>query len=125
MFMLIVLVTLVITYRSAGSTKSKADFYTAGHSITPLQNGLAIAGDFLSAAAFLGISALVYANGFDGLLYAIGFLTGWPIVLFLMSERMRNLGSYHVLPMPPRSGSSERRSAWSPRPEVSSSCCSI
>jgi cation/acetate symporter len=94
MFMLIVFVTLVITYRSAGSTKSKADFYTAGHAITPLQNGLAIAGDFLSAAAFLGISALVYANGFDGLLYAIGFLTGWPIVLFMMSERMRNLGSF-------------------------------
>jgi cation/acetate symporter len=94
MFMVIVVATLIITYRSAGSTKSKADFYTAGHAITPLQNGLAIAGDFLSAAAFLGISALVYANGFDGLLYAIGFLTGWPIVLFLMSERMRNLGSY-------------------------------
>jgi cation/acetate symporter len=94
MFLVIVLATLFITYRSAGSTKSKAGFYTAGHAITPLQNGLAIAGDFLSAAAFLGISALVYANGFDGLLYAIGFLTGWPIVLFLMSERMRNLGSY-------------------------------
>jgi cation/acetate symporter len=94
MFLLIVLATLVITFRSAASTKSKAGFYTAGHAITPLQNGLAIAGDFLSAAAFLGISALVYANGFDGLIYAIGFLTGWPIVLFLMSERMRNLGSY-------------------------------
>ena len=94
MFLAIVIATLAITYRSAGSTKSKAGFYTAGHAITPLQNGFAIAGDFLSAAAFLGISALVYANGFDGLLYAIGFLTGWPIVLFLMSERMRNLGSY-------------------------------
>lgn len=94
MFLAIVIATLVITYRSAGSTKSKADFYTAGHAITPLQNGLAIAGDFLSAAAFLGISALVYANGFDGFIYALGFLTGWPIVLFLMSERMRNLGSY-------------------------------
>jgi cation/acetate symporter len=94
MFTAIVIATLVITYRSAGRTKSKADFYTAGHAITPLQNGLAIAGDFLSAAAFLGISALVYASGFDGLLYALGFLTGWPIVLFLMSERMRNLGSY-------------------------------
>jgi cation/acetate symporter len=94
MFLVIVLATLVITYRSASSTKSKAGFYTAGHAITPLQNGLAIAGDFLSAAAFLGISALIYANGFDGLIYAIGFLTGWPIVLFLMSERMRNLGSY-------------------------------
>jgi cation/acetate symporter len=94
MFLAIVIATLVITYRSAGSTKSKADFYTAGHAITPLQNGLAIAGDFLSAAAFLGISALVYSNGFDGFLYALGFLTGWPIVLFLMSERLRNLGSY-------------------------------
>jgi cation/acetate symporter len=94
MFVAIVLTTLVITYRSAGSTKSKADFYTAGHAITPLQNGLAIAGDFLSAAAFLGISALVYSNGFDGFIYALGFLTGWPIVLFLMSERLRNLGSY-------------------------------
>jgi cation/acetate symporter len=94
MFALIVMATLVITYRSAGKTKSKSDFYSAGNAITPLQNGLAIAGDFLSAAAFLGISALIYANGFDGLLYAIGFLTGWPIVLFLMSERMRNLGSY-------------------------------
>ena len=94
MFLLIVAATLIITYRSARSANSKAGFYTAGHAITPLQNGLAIAGDFLSAAAFLGISALVYSNGFDGLLYAIGFLTGWPIVLFLMSERMRNLGSY-------------------------------
>lgn len=94
MFALIVMATLIITYRSAGRTKSKADFYSAGSAITPVQNGLAIAGDFLSAAAFLGISGLVYANGFDGLLYALGFLTGWPIVLFLMSERMRNLGSY-------------------------------
>ncbi|MBR1159800.1 cation/acetate symporter ActP [Bradyrhizobium elkanii] len=94
MFLIIVAVTLVITWRSAGSTESKAGFYTAGHAITPVQNGLATAGDFLSAAAFLGISALVYANGFDGFIYALGFLTGWPIVLFLMSERMRNLGSY-------------------------------
>ncbi len=94
MFGAIVLLTLIITYRSTGSTKSKAGFYTAGHSITPLQNGFAIAGDFLSAAAFLGLTALIYANGFDGLIYALGFLTGWPIVLFMMSERMRNLGSY-------------------------------
>jgi cation/acetate symporter len=94
MFLSIVVVTLVITARSSSRTKSKADFYTAGHEITPLQNGLAIAGDFLSAAAFLGISALIYSTGFDGLIYALGFLTGWPIVLFLMSERLRNLGSY-------------------------------
>jgi cation/acetate symporter len=82
------------TDRPAARNRRRAGFYTAGHAITPLQNGLAIAGDFLSAAAFLGISALIYANGFDGLIYALGFLTGWPIVLFLMSERMRNLGSY-------------------------------
>jgi cation/acetate symporter len=94
MFIVILLVTLAITYRAAGSTKSKAGFYTAGHSITPTQNGLAIAGDFLSAAAFLGLTALIYANGFDGLIYSMGFLVGWPIVLFMMSERMRNLGSY-------------------------------
>jgi cation/acetate symporter len=94
MFLLIVLVTLAITYRSSGSTKSKVEFYAAGHGITPLQNGLAIAGDFLSAAAFLGLAALIYSTGFDGLVYALGFLTGWPIVLFLMSERLRNLGSF-------------------------------
>jgi cation/acetate symporter len=94
MFLTIVIATLGITYRSANRSRSRADFYAAGHAITPLQNGLAIAGDFLSAAAFLGISALVYTSGFDGLLYAIGFLTGWPIVLFLMSERMRNLGRF-------------------------------
>ncbi len=95
MFLVIVAITLVITYRSSGSTKSTADFYTAGHNITAAQNGLAIAGDFLSAAAFLGISALIYSTGFDGLIYALGFLTGWPIVLFLMSERLRNLGRYN------------------------------
>ncbi|MBN3785484.1 cation/acetate symporter ActP [Burkholderia sp. Ac-20353] len=94
MFLVIVAVTLVITARSARHTRSKSEFYAAGGSITPIQNGMAIAGDFLSAAAFLGISALVYSKGFDGVLYAIGFLTGWPIVLILMSERMRNLGRY-------------------------------
>jgi cation/acetate symporter len=94
MFLVIVAVTLVITARSARHTRSKSEFYAAGGSITPIQNGVAIAGDFLSAAAFLGISALVYSKGFDGFLYAIGFLTGWPIVLILMSERMRNLGRY-------------------------------
>ncbi|CAE6787124.1 Cation/acetate symporter ActP [Paraburkholderia nemoris] len=94
MFLVIVAVTLVITVRSAKHAQSKSEFYAAGGSITPFQNGLAIAGDFLSAAAFLGISALVYSRGFDGLLYAIGFLTGWPVVLILMSERLRNLGRY-------------------------------
>ncbi len=94
MFLLFVATSLVITWRSSHRTKSAADFYAAGGGIKPLQNGFAIAGDFLSAAAFLGITALVYSTGFDGMLYAIGFLIGWPIVLFLISERLRNLGLY-------------------------------
>jgi cation/acetate symporter len=94
MFLAFVAASLVITWRSSHKTKSAADFYAAGGGIKPLQNGFAIAGDFLSAAAFLGITALVYSNGFDGMLYSIGFLVGWPIVLFLISERLRNLGLY-------------------------------
>ena len=94
MFLLFVAASLVITWRSSHKTKSASDFYAAGGGIKPLQNGFAIAGDFLSAAAFLGITALVYTTGFDGMLYAIGFLVGWPIVLFLISERLRNLGLY-------------------------------
>ena len=94
MFLLFVAASLVITWRSSHRTKSASDFYAAGGGIKPLQNGFAIAGDFLSAAAFLGITALVYTTGFDGMLYAIGFLVGWPVVLFLISERLRNLGLY-------------------------------
>ena len=75
-------------------TRSAADFYTAGGGITGFQNGLAIAGDYMSAASFLGISALIFADGYDGLIYSIGFLVGWPIILFLMAERLRNLGRY-------------------------------
>ena len=75
-------------------TKSAADFYAAGGGITGFQNGLAIAGDYMSAASFLGISALVYASGYDGLIYSIGFLVGWPIILFMIAERLRNLGKY-------------------------------
>ncbi|HEY1020712.1 MAG TPA: cation acetate symporter, partial [Flavisolibacter sp.] len=71
-----------------------ADFYTAGGGITGFQNGLAIAGDFMSAASFLGISAAVMVNGYDGLIYSIGFLVGWPILTFLMAERLRNLGKF-------------------------------
>jgi cation/acetate symporter len=69
-------------------------FYTAGGNITGLQNGLAIAGDYMSAASFLGISAIVYASGYDGLIYSIGFLVGWPIIIALMAERLRNLGRF-------------------------------
>ncbi|WP_207481963.1 cation acetate symporter [Arenibaculum pallidiluteum] len=94
MFFLFVLGTLGITYRAARQTRSAADFYAAGGGITGFQNGLAIAGDYMSAASFLGISALVFTSGFDGLIYSIGFLVGWPIVLFLIAERLRNLGSF-------------------------------
>jgi cation/acetate symporter len=94
MFLIFVLGTLGITYRAAAQTKSAADFYAAGGGITGLQNGLAIAGDYMSAASFLGISGLVFASGFDGLIYSIGFLVGWPIVLFLIAERLRNLGKF-------------------------------
>jgi cation/acetate symporter len=94
MFLAFVLGTLGITYWAARRTKTAADFYTAGGGITGLQNGLAIAGDYMSAASFLGITAAVYLNGYDGLIYSIGFLVGWPIILFLMSERLRNLGKY-------------------------------
>jgi len=94
MFLVFVLFTLGITYWAARRTKSAKDFYAAGGGITGFQNGLAIAGDYMSAASFLGIAGLVYANGFDGLIYSVGFLVGWPLVLFLIAERLRNLGKY-------------------------------
>ncbi|TFW29462.1 cation acetate symporter [Duganella callida] len=94
MFTVFVLFTLYVTKWAAAKTRSAADFYTAGGGITGFQNGLAIAGDFMSAASFLGISASVFLNGYDGLIYAIGFLVGWPVITFLMAERLRNLGRY-------------------------------
>ena len=94
MFGAFVVMTLFITKWAASKTKSAADFYTAGGGITGFQNGLAIAGDYMSAASFLGISAAVMASGFDGLIYSIGFLVGWPIITFLMAERLRNLGKF-------------------------------
>ena len=94
MFVLFVGATLCITYWASKRNKSAADYYAAGGKITGFQNGLAIAGDYMSAASFLGISALVYTSGYDGLIYSIGFLVGWPIILFLIAERLRNLGKY-------------------------------
>jgi cation/acetate symporter len=94
MFGVFVLLTLFITKWAAARTKSAAVFYTAGGGITGFQNGLAIAGDFMSAASFLGISAAVMASGYDGLIYSIGFLVGWPVLTFLMAERLRNLGKF-------------------------------
>ena len=94
MFTAFVVGTLFITKWAAAKTKSAADFYTGGGGITGFQNGLAIAGDYMSAASFLGISAAVMASGYDGLIYSIGFLVGWPVITFLMAERLRNLGMF-------------------------------
>lgn len=94
MFVAFVAATLFITYWASKRNRSASDYYAAGGRITGFQNGLAIAGDYMSAASFLGISALVYTSGYDGLIYSIGFLVGWPIILFLIAERLRNLGKY-------------------------------
>ena len=93
-FAVFVLLTLGITYWAARRTRTAKDFYAAGGGITGFQNGLAIAGDYMSAASFLGISALVFTSGYYGLIYSIGFLVGWPIIMFLMAEPLRNLGRY-------------------------------
>ena len=94
MFLVFIVGTLGITYWAAKRTKSASDFYTAGGGITGFQNGLAIAGDYMSAAAFLGVSGLIYMNGFDGVIYAVSFLVGWPVILFFMAEKLRNLGKF-------------------------------
>lgn len=93
-FSLFVLVTLVITYFASRKASNKDSFYAAGGKISGFQNGLAIAGDYMSAASFLGISGLVFYSGFDGLIYSIGFLVGWPIILFILAEKLKNLGKY-------------------------------
>ena len=94
MFLVFVVATLGITKWAAGKTKSTADFYTAGGGITGFQNGLAIAGDYMSAASFLGISAMMFLNGYDGLLYSVGFFVAWIVALFLVAEPLRNTGKY-------------------------------
>ncbi len=94
LFMLIVAGAIGITVAAARSTKSTDDFLTAGGRITPFQNGLALAGDFMSAGAFLGLSALIFSSGFDGFIYAIGYIASWPIVMFLVADPLRNLGRY-------------------------------
>ena len=94
MFIGFVSLTLVITYWASKRTVSAADFYSAGGGITAGQNGLAIAGDYMSAASFLGISGLVYTSGYDGLIYSVGWLVGWPVVTFLIAEQLRNLGKF-------------------------------
>ena len=87
-FSLFVFATLTITYYASKRIKNKSDFYAADGKISGVQNGFAIAGDYMSAASFLGISGLVFYSGFDGLIYSIGFLVGWPIILFLIAEKL-------------------------------------
>ncbi len=94
MFCIFVAMTMGITYWASSRTKSTADFYTAGGGITGFQNGLAIAGDYMSAATLLGLTAMVYTQGYDGYIYMLAFFAGWPIILFLMAERLRNLGKF-------------------------------
>jgi len=111
MFFIFVTGTLFITWWAARRTRTTSDFYAAGGKITGFQNGLAIAGDYMSAASFLGLSGLIFASGFDGIIYSVGFLVGWPIILFLLAERLRNLGrftfadavSFRLQPVPIRS----------------------
>src|SRR5690606_16570941 len=91
MFLLFIAGTMGITWWAARRTQTTSDFYTAGGGITGFQNGLAIAGDYISAASFLGIAGMVYVSGYYRVIYAIGFLFGWPVVMFLVAERLRNL----------------------------------
>src|SRR5687767_8210229 len=93
-FLVFIVLSLGITVWASRRTRSTDQFYAAGRSVTALQNGLALAGDYMSAASFLGIAGLVALSGFDGLIYSVGFLVGWPIVMFLIAEPLRNLGRY-------------------------------
>src|SRR5512143_692063 len=93
-FFIIVVVTLCITYWAAKKTKTSKEFYAAGRSVSAAQNGLALAGDYMSAASFLGISGMVALKGYDGMIYATGWLVGWPALMFLVAEPLRNLGKY-------------------------------
>ena len=93
-FFLIVVLTLVVTYWAARRTKTSSEFYAAGRSVSALQNGFALAGDYMSAASFLGISGMVALQGYDGMIYATGWLVGWPALMFLVAEPLRNLGKF-------------------------------
>lgn len=93
-FFVFIAITLGITWWAARRTRTTEQFYAAGRSISAAQNGFALAGDYMSAASFLGIAGLVSTSGFDGLIYSTGWLVGWPVVLFLVAEPLRNLGKY-------------------------------
>ncbi len=93
-FLIFVSITLVITWWAARRTRTSAQFFAAGGKVSALQNGFALAGDYMSAASFLGIAGLVSMSGFDGLIYSVGWLVGWPVITFLIAEPLRNLGKY-------------------------------
>ncbi len=93
-FLIFVVITLVIVFRASRSTRSAADYYAAGRSFTGPQNGVAISGDYLSAASFLGITGAIALNGYDGFLYSIGFLVAWLVALLLVAELLRNTGEF-------------------------------
>ncbi|MEK7706190.1 MAG: sodium/solute symporter [Myxococcota bacterium] len=93
-FFIIVLLTLAITYWAAKKTKTASEYYAAGRSVSAVQNGFALAGDYMSAASFLGIAGLCSLKGYDGMIYAIGWLVGWPALMFLIAEPLRNLGKF-------------------------------
>ena len=93
-FAVFVLVTLLLVYRASRTDRSASDYYAAGRSITGPQNGVAIAGDYLSAASFLGIAGAIALNGYDGFLYSIGFLVAWLVALLLVAELLRNTGKF-------------------------------
>jgi len=99
LFLAIVIGTLIITYYAAKKTKTTSEFYTAGGGLTGWQNGLAIAGDYMSAASFLGIAGMIALSGFDGFFYSIGFLVAYLVVLYLVAEPLRNLGKYTMADM--------------------------
>src|SRR5688572_6549920 len=93
-FLGFVAITLAITYWAARRTRTSAEFFAAGGNVSAVQNGFALAGDYMSAASFLGIAGLVSTSGFDGLIYSVGWLVGWPVITFLIAEPLRNLGTY-------------------------------
>src|SRR5215211_8479602 len=93
-FLVFVGIALGISWWASRRTRTTEQFYAAGHNVTGFQNGLALAGDYMSAASFLGITGLVALSGFDGMIYATGWLVGWPALMFFIAEPLRNLGKF-------------------------------
>src|SRR6186713_921677 len=93
-FLAFVVITLIIVFRASRNNKTAADYYAAGRGFSGPQNGIAISGDYLSAASFLGIAGAIAINGYDGFLYSIGFLVAWLVALLLVAELLRNTGRF-------------------------------